>query len=87
MNTGKDLYSTCFEFGTIGDGFLDSILSLKYTVDENRNHWYPTDDPMTEEMIHENYMELFYPTETEWRTKTIADFKEAMTGVLAAKLK
>ena len=87
MNTDKDLYSTCFEFGTIGDGFLDSILSLKYTVDENRNHWYPTDDPMTEEMVRENYKELFYPTEMEWRTKTIADFKDAITGVLAAKLK
>ena len=41
-NTDKELFSTCFEFGTIGDEFFDTILSLKYTVDENRNHWYPT---------------------------------------------
>ena len=84
---GDDLYSTCFEFGTIGDGFLDSIISLKYTVDENRQHWYPTDDPITAEMVKENYYELFYPTETQWREKTIEDFKTAMTGVLSAKLK
>jgi hypothetical protein len=84
---GDDLYSTCFEFGTIGDGFLDSIISLKYTVDENRQHWYPTDDPITAEMVKENYYELFYPTETQWREKTIVDFKTAMTGVLSAKLK
>ena len=81
------LYSTCFEFGTIGDGFLDSILSLKYTVDENRQHWYPTADSITEEMVRQNYYELFYPTETEWRQKTIADFTDAMLGVLNAKLK
>ena len=83
----KDLYSTCFEFGTIGDGFFDSILSLKYTVDENRQHKYPTDSSVSAEMVKENYYELFYPTETEWRQKTIQDFKAALNGVLAAKLK
>ena len=86
-DSGKELYSTCFEFGTIGDGFFDSILSLKYTVDENRQHRFPTDNEITEEMVKENYYELFYPTETEWREKTIKDFKDAMLGVLGAKLK
>lgn len=83
----KELYSTCFEFGTIGDSFIDSILSLKYTVDENRQHWYPTTNKTTAEVVRQNYLELFYPTETEWRVKTIADFKEATRGVLNAKLK
>ena len=82
-----DLFSTCFEFGTIGDDFFDSILSLKYTVDENRNHWYPTDNATTAEIIRQNYLELFYPTETAWREKTVADFKAAALGVLNAKLK
>jgi hypothetical protein len=66
---------------------MDSILSLKYTVDENRNHWYPTDNKVTEEVVNENYKELFYPTETQWREKTVADFKIATEGVLKAKLK
>lgn len=86
-NTEKELFSTCFEFGTIGDSFIDSILSLKYTVDENRQHWYPTDSEITSEVIKENYYELFYPTEKEWREKTVADFKVATEGVLKAKLK
>ena len=85
--TDKELFSTCFEFGTIGDGFIDSILSLKYTVDENRQHWYPTDNEISSEVVKENYNELFYPTETEWREKTVADFKTAAEGVLNAKLK
>ena len=85
-DNGKSLYSTCFEFGTIGDGFFDSILSLKYTVDENRQHWYPTSNTKTAEMVHQNYLELFYPTETEWRLKAIADFKQATFGVLNNKL-
>ena len=87
MESDKELYSTCFEFGTIGDSFIDSILSLKYTVDENRQHWYPTDNEITEAVVRENYYELFYPTETKWREKTILDFKNAIFGVLGAKLK
>ena len=82
-----EVYSTCFEFGTIGDAFFDTILSLKYTIDENRNHWYPTNNATTAQIIHENYMELYYPTETAWREKTVADFKAAAMGVLNAKLK
>lgn len=86
-NTDKELFSTCFEFGTIGDSFMDSILSLKYTVDENRQHWYPSDNKIASEVVKENYYELFYPTETQWREKTVADFKTAAEGVLDAKLK
>ena len=85
--TDKELFSTCFEFGTIGDSFIDSILSLKYTVDENRQHWYPTDNETSAEIVHQNYLELFYPTETQWREKTVADFKAAAEGVLNSKLK
>ena len=86
-NTDKELFSTCFEFGTIGDEFMDTILSLKYTVDENRNHWYPTGNNTSAEVVKENYYELFYPTEKVWREKTIEDFKTAAKGVLDAKLK
>ena len=84
--TRTNLFSTCFEFGTIGDSFFDTILSLKYTVDENRNHWYPTENETSAQIIHENYMELFYPTETAWREKTVEDFVAATTGVLKEKL-
>lgn len=87
VNTDKTLFSTCFEFGTIGDEFFDTILSLKYTVDENRNHWYPTDNETSAEIVRQNYLELFYPTETQWREKTVEDFTAATLGVLNAKLK
>ena len=84
--TGKTLFSTCFEFGTIGDAFFDTILSLKYTVDENQQHWYPTDNATSAEIVRQNYLELYYPTETQWREKTVQDFVTAMEGVLNTKL-
>ena len=85
--TETELFSTCFEFGTIGDSFLDSIISLKYTVDENRQHWYPSGSNISAEIVRQHYLELFYPTETSWREKTVADFTAATLGVLDAKLK
>lgn len=86
MDTDKTLFSTCFEFGTIGDGFWDTVQSMKYTVEENQNHWHPSKNGITNEVIKERYYELFYPTEMEWREKAVADFVEGCQGVLNAKL-
>lgn len=86
LGNKKSLFSTCFEFGTIGDSFLDSIISMKYTIEENQNHWYPSNNATTNEIIKERYQELFYPTEKEWREKTVEDFATACKGVLKAKL-
>lgn len=86
MGNNTSLFSTCFEFGTIGDSFLDSIISMKYTIEENQNQWYPSNNSTTNEIVKERYQELFYPTEKEWREKTVADFALACKGVLDAKL-
>lgn len=86
MGTDTELFSTCFEFGTIGDGFLDSVISMKYTIEENQNHWNKSNSSITNEIIKERYYELFYPTEKEWREKTVEDFAKACKGVLDAKL-
>ena len=86
MGADTQLFSTCFEFGTIGDSFMDSIISMKYTIEENQNHWYPTSNKTMNEIVKERYQELFYPTEMEWREKTVADFAQACEGVLNAKL-
>ena len=86
MGSDTALFSTCFEFGTLGDAFWDTVKSMKYTIEENQNHWNPSNNKVTNQVIHERYQELFYPTETEWREKTVADFAEACQGVLKAKL-
>ena len=56
-------------------------------MDENRNHWYPTSNKTSAEIVRQNYLELFYPTETQWREKAVEDFTNATLGVLNAKLK
>ena len=37
--------------------------------------------------VRQNSLELYYPTETAWREKTVEDFKAATMGVLNTKLK
>ena len=82
-----------------GDGNLTARYSMYDCLEDMCRFWgwtartkgstlYLTmaDDATTEQIIHENYMELFYPTETAWREKTVADFKTATLGVLNAKL-
>ncbi len=86
MGVETTLFSTCFEFGTIGDSFLDSIISMKYTIEENHNHWYPTNNQTPNEIVKERYQELLYPTEKKWREKTVEDFANACKGVLKAKM-
>ena len=61
-------------------------MSMKYTVEENQNYRYPSSNKIINEVVWERYHEMFYPTEKEWREKTIEDFKAACKGVLEAKL-
>lgn len=85
-NVPVELYSTCFEFGTLGDDFLSSVQSMKYTIDENRNHWFPTSSKITQKILEQRYMEMFFPSEPLWREKAVTDFLKATTGVLNYKL-
>ena len=68
---------------TFEQKFIDSIISMKYTVEENQNHWYPTNNKTTDEIVKERYQELYYPTEKEWREKTVEDFKNGKTNASA----
>ncbi|MGP1909913.1 M14 family metallopeptidase [Metabacillus sp. JX24] len=81
----KELYSTTFEFGTLGDGTAASIQSLKRTIEENQLYFNQAGSKKSEEIVHNRYLELFYPSEEKWRKKAAADFKDAVNGVLAYK--
>lgn len=82
----QELYATAFEFGTLGDSLLDSIFSLKYTVEENQNNKNPTNNNTSQDVIDLRYMEMFFPSEVKWREIAVNSFKDAMFGVLDYKL-
>lgn len=82
----KSFYSTCFEFGTLGDSTPALLSSLKNTIDENNLYWNKTENRNSEFIVSKRYLEMFYPYDKEWQQKAMDDFRSAMRGVLNARL-
>ncbi|MDP4162662.1 MAG: M14 family metallopeptidase [Bacillota bacterium] len=82
QHVDKKIYSTTFEFGTMGNDTLSSIQSLKNTIDENRIFWNGSTSSTTKKIVQNRYLQMFYPTESKWRTKAEKDFRQAIKGIL-----
>jgi predicted deacylase len=82
---GKRLYSTAFEFGTLGDSFPAVLRSLRAMILENQAYWFDAGDSPLRERIGRDFQEMFFPQEAEWRTKAVADARQAFQGILAAE--
>ncbi|MFC5452878.1 M14 family metallopeptidase [Paenibacillus aestuarii] len=85
LQSSADLYSTTFEFGTMGVDTWGSVRSLRNTIDENSLYANGSTSPITEQIILNRYKEMFDPSDAEWRLKAVADFRQAMSGVLKYK--
>lgn len=68
-----------FEYGTLdSQKITGSIESLRRNVYENQNFWYPSKDAEVAEKIKNDFVEMFNPSDVEWR-KTILDQTENKT--------
>ena len=68
-----------FEYGTLdSQKTTGSIESLRRMVFENQNFWHPAKDPQDAEKIKNDFQEMFFPSDREWR-KTILDQTEEKT--------
>ncbi len=79
-----NLFSTCFEFGTIGDSTNNSITSLKAMVFEN-NSYFMEQTPKYDKYAHKLIKEQFLPSAEKWRIKAEKDFLQAMNGLIPYK--
>jgi hypothetical protein len=82
--TNKNAFACGFEFGTFGDSLPALIRSLHITILENQMRHYGAVSPQAERQIRDEYEELFFPAETKWREKAIADCRQAFDGILSA---
>ena len=82
--TAKSVFACGFEFGTFGDSLPALIRSLRITVLENQLRHYGAVSPRAEKQIRVEYEELFFPAERKWRSKAIADCRQAFEGILTA---
>lgn len=81
----REFYATVFEFGTFGDSLSAQLKSLQIMINENRLYWYGSKSERMEEMIKENFLQLFYPSDLVWRNKAMEDANQAFEGILKAK--
>lgn len=82
---GKRLYSTAFEFGTLGDSLLAGIRSLRISILENQAYWQGVASQHIREHIEAEYRELFIPPDKRWRNRAISDARQALGGILQAE--
>jgi hypothetical protein len=81
---GKKVFAGGFEFGTFGDSLPALIKSLRITMLENQLRHHGAVSEKAEEQVREAYQELFFPKETRWREKALADGQQALEGILRA---
>lgn len=79
---GKHLYSTTLEFGTIGDGILDSLKTLGIAINENRLHFYGAKSDKASEKIKDDFDLLYAPRDKAWCENAADKFRQAAEGIL-----
>ncbi len=77
------VYSTTFEFGTLGDDTLALLRSLRALVFENRAFWYGASEAARQKIATE-FTALFYPQDPAWQRQAVAQARQAFEGVLRA---
>jgi len=80
----KKLFVCGFEFGTFGNSLLARVRSLRAMVFENQLYWNGAVNEISARAIRHEFRELYFPAETKWREKAIADCRQAFAGILKA---
>ena len=81
----KRLYSTSFEFGTLGDTLYGLFQSPRVMIHENRAYWYGTKNEKLLAKAKYGFEELFNPEAIDWKEKAVADGNQAFQGILKAE--
>jgi predicted deacylase len=81
---GKNLYATCFEFGTKKEGLWQQIQSLKAMMFENASYH----EPMSRRFkiyAKDLMLSQFRPKDEAWIAKALLDFRLAYQGIIRSK--
>jgi hypothetical protein len=78
------LFACGFEFGTFGDSIPARIRSLRAMVFENQLYWQGARNESTAGRVRREFDEFYFPSETKWRDKALADGRQAFAGMLKA---
>lgn len=72
-----------FEYGTLdSQKTTGSIESLRRMVFENQNFWHPAKDPQDAEKIKKDFVEMFNPSDREWRAGILDQTEEKTKKII-----
>ena len=80
----RHLFACGFEFGTFGSSLPARIRSLRAMVFENQLHWHGAKNARIVDQVRKEFDEFYFPSETKWREKALADGRQALEGILHA---
>lgn len=80
----KNLYATCFEFGTKKEGLWQQIQSLKAMMFENASYHKPMSKRF-KIYAKDLFLAQFRPKDDPWIDKALLDFQRAYQGIIQAK--
>lgn len=80
----KKLFACGFEFGTFGSSLPARIRSLRAMVFENQLHWHGAKNERIAHQVRKEFDEFYFPSETKWREKALADGRQAFDGMMRA---
>jgi hypothetical protein len=81
----KRLYSTSFEFGTLGNTMYGLFQSPRVMIHENRAYWHGARNEALMTNAKHGFEELFNPAARDWKEKAVADGDQAFEGILKAE--
>jgi hypothetical protein len=81
----KRMFSSAFEFGTLGDTYYGLLQSPRVMIHENRAFWYGARDERVLAQARQGFEELFNPSAADWKEKAVADGDQAFEGILKAE--
>ena len=81
----KKLYSTSFEFGTLGDTLYGLFQSPRVMIHENRAFWHGAVNDKVHAEAKRGFEELFNPSAADWKEKAVKDAEQAFEGILKAE--
>lgn len=81
----KHLYSTTFEFGTLGNTTLSALKTLKAIISENQLFFKGASSVKNRKRIEADFSMLYAPMDPAWRENALQKFDEAAVGILRAE--
>lgn len=81
LSPGTRALALTIEFGTLGNRHVDKVRTLNRLILENQGYHYGYWARRIEERVHQEYADLFFPRDNEWRKNVIEVSRELLKRV------